>query len=71
MGPLTVLSGVLLESYPAVTVNPASVMWVVRLPGDDCLWLLHDFKPLLPNIATFLGMTIMSAASFYSHIINQ
>jgi uncharacterized membrane protein len=71
MRPLTVITGILLGSCLAITVSLAAVLFVFIVLGDDYPRLQHEFRPLLNSMLIFLGMTTISAASFYALIINH
>jgi len=71
MRPLTMLTGILMGSCLAISVSLAMVLIVFLVLGDDHPRLQHEFRPLLASTMIFLGMTIISAGSFYSLIINH
>jgi hypothetical protein len=71
MRPLTVITGILLGSCLAITVSLAAVLFVFIVLGDDYPRLEHEFKPLLNSMLIFLGMTTISAVSFYALIISH
>jgi len=71
MRPLTVITGILLGSCLAITVSLAAVLVVFLVLGDDYPRVQHEFGPLLSSVLIFLGMTIISAASFYALLINH
>lgn len=66
MRPLTMVTGILLGSCAAITISLALVLVVFLLLGDEHPRLQHEFRPLLSSMLIFLGMTAISAASFYS-----
>lgn len=66
MRPLTMITGILLGSCLAISVSLALVLIVFLVLGDDYPRLQHEFRPLLISMIIFLGMTIVSAGSFYS-----
>ena len=66
MRPLTMITGILLGSCLAISVSLALVLIVFLVLGDDYPRLQHEFRPLLISMIIFLGMTIISAGSFYS-----
>ncbi len=66
MRPLTMITGILLGSCLAISVSLALVLIVFLVLGDDYPRLQHEFRPLLISLIIFLGMTIISAGSFYS-----
>ena len=71
MRPLTMITGILLGSCAAITISLALVLIVFLLLGDDHPRLQHEFRPLLNSMLIFLGMTAISAASFYSLLIGH
>jgi len=71
MRPLTVITGILLGSCLAITVSLAAVLFVFLVLGDDYPRVEYEFKPLLHSMLIFLGMTAISAASFYTLIIRH
>lgn len=66
MRPLAVINGILLGSSLSIAVSLAMVLAVFLIIGDDYPRLQDEFRPLLHSMLIFLGMTIVSAASFYS-----
>ena len=60
------ITGILLGSCLAISVSLALVLIVFLVLGDDYPRLQHEFRPLLISMTIFLGMTIISAGSFYS-----
>ena len=66
MRPLTMITGILLGSCLAISVSLALVLVVFLVLGDEYPRLQHEFRPLLISMIIFLGMTIISAGSFYS-----
>lgn len=60
------ITGILLGSCLAISVSLALVLIVFLVLGDDYPRLQHEFRPLLISLIIFLGMTIISAGSFYS-----
>jgi hypothetical protein len=71
MRPLAVITGIIAGSCVAITVSLAAVMLVYLILGDDYPRVRYEFKPLLASTLLFLGMTIISAASFYTLLINH
>ena len=71
MRPLTMITGILLGSCAAITISLALVLVVFLWLGDDHPRLQHEFRPLLGSMLIFLGMTAISAASFYSLLIGH
>lgn len=66
MRPLMVINGILLGSCLSIAVSLAMVLIVFVIIGDDYPRVQHEFKPLLISLFIFLGMTTISAASFYA-----
>lgn len=71
MRPLTMITGILLGSCLAISVSLAMVLIVFLVLRDDYPRVQNEFRPLLTTMFIFLGMTIISAGSFYSLIINH
>ncbi len=71
MRPLTMITGILLGSSAAITISLGLVLIVFLLLGDEHPRLQHEFRPLLHSMLIFLGMTAISAASFYSLVIGH
>jgi hypothetical protein len=71
MRPLTAITGILLGSCVAITVSLAAVLLVFLVLGDDHPRLQHEFRPLLQSTLIFLGMTAISALSFYALVIRH
>ena len=71
MRPLTMITGILLGSCFAIFVSLAMVLIVFLVLGDDHPRLQHEFRPLLSSMIIFLGMTIISAGSFYTLVIEH
>jgi len=71
MRPLTVITGILLGSCLAITVSLAAVLFVFLILGDDYPRLRHEIGPLLSSVFIFLGLTIISATSFYALLKNH
>jgi hypothetical protein len=70
MRPLTVITGILLGSCLSITVSLAAVLIVFLLLADDYPRLQGEFHPLSISALIFLGMTVISALSFYSLLID-
>ena len=66
MRPLTAVTLIVLGSCFAVTVSLAAVVVVVLILGDEYPRLQHEFDPLVESLVIFVGMTAISAMSFYS-----
>ena len=71
MRPLTMITGILLGSCLAISVSLALVLVVFLVLGDEYPRLQHEFRPLLGSLAIFLGMTTISAGSFYSLLVRH
>ena len=71
MRPLTVITGFFLGSCLAITVSLAAVLFVFLVLGDDHPRLESEFTPLLQSMLIFLGMTAISALSFYALLIRH
>ncbi len=66
MRPLTAINLIILGSCFAITVSLGAVLIVVLVLGDEYPRLQREFDPLRDSLLVFLGMTAISAASFYS-----
>lgn len=66
MRPLMVINGFLLGSCLSITVSLALVLVVFLVIGDEHPRVQHELRPLISSMLIFLGMTIISAGSFYS-----
>ena len=71
MRPLTMITGILFGSCAAITISLAMVLVVFLLLGDEHPRLQHEFRPLLTSMLIFLGMTAISAGSFYSLLVGH
>ena len=71
MRPLTVITGIVAGSCLSIAVSLAAVLFVYLILGDDYPRVRHEFKPLLASLLIFLGMTTISAVSFYTLLINH
>lgn len=71
MRPLAVVTGIIAGSCVAITVSLAAVMLVYLILGDDYPRVRYEFRPLLASLTLFLGMTMISAVSFYTLLINH
>lgn len=65
MRPLTAVTLIILGSSFAIMVSLAAVIIVVLVLGDEYPRLQREFDPLLSSLAVFVGMTTISALSFY------
>ena len=66
MRPLMVINGILLGSSLSIAVSLALVFIVFLVIGDDYPRIEQEREPLVASIFIFTGMTIISAASFYT-----
>ena len=71
MRPLTVINGIVLGSCLSIAVSLLAVMIVYIVLGDDYPRLQQEFAPLRASTLIFFGMTVISAASFYSMLTNR
>ena len=66
MRPLTAVTLIILGSCFAITFSLSAVIIVVLVLGDEYPRLQREFDPLFRSMLLFLGMTAISAASFYT-----
>ncbi len=71
MRPLTMITGILLGTCLSIFVSLMLVLVVFLVLGDEYPRLQHEFRPLVASMTIFLGMTTISAASFYSLLIRH
>jgi len=71
MRPLAVITGIIAGSSVAITVSLAAVIFVYLILGADHPRVRDEFRPLLESTLLFFGMTAISAASFYTLLINH
>lgn len=71
MRPLTMINGILLGSCLSISVSLVLVLVVFLVLADEYPRLQHEFRPLLISTMIFLGMTTISAGSFYSLVIRH
>ena len=71
MRPLAVIIGIVCGSCLSIAVSLAAVMFVYLWLGDEYPRVSHEFKPLLASLFIFMGMTAISAASFYTLLKNH
>ena len=71
MRPLTVITGIVAGSCLSIAVSLAAVFFVYLILGDEYPRVRHEFKPLLASMSIFLGMTAISALSFYTLLFNH
>ena len=65
------ITGILLGSCLSISISLALVLIVFLILGDEYPRLQHEFRPLVTSMLIFLGMTAISAASFYSLVIGH
>ncbi len=68
MRPLTVITGVFLGSSVSIAVSLLLVLVVVLVIGREHPRLADEFEPLVKNLAIFVGMTAVTAGSFYTQV---
>ena len=61
-----VINGILLGSSLSIAVSLALVLVVFLVIGDDHPRVRQETGPLLVSMFIFIGMTIISGASFYT-----
>ncbi len=71
MRPLTVINGIFFGSCLSIAVSLGFVLIVFLVIGTDHPRLAAEYGPLTISLSIFLGMTAISAASFYSLLINH
>ena len=71
MRPLAVITGIVAGSCLSISVSLAAVFLVYLVLGTDHPRVQHEFGPLVASLFIFLGMTAVSAASFYTLLINH
>ena len=69
--PLTAVTLIILGSCFAIMVSLTAVIIVVMVLGDEYPRLQREFDPLLSSVAVFVGMTAISALSFYGLLKNH
>ena len=65
MRPIAVITLIILGSSFAIMISLAAVIVIVLVLGDEYPRLQREFDPLLESLAIFVGMTLISAVSFY------
>ena len=68
MGPLTVITGILLGTSFSIAFSLAAVLIIFGILSDEYPRLDHEFAALATSLALFTLMTIISAMSFYAVI---
>jgi len=66
MRPLTVITGILLGSCFSIALSLAMVLIVFLVLADEYPRLQYEFSALLRSMLVFMGMTVLTAGSFYS-----
>ena len=66
MRPLSVTNGSRLGAWASIAISLAMVVIVFLVLSDEYPRLQHEFRPLLKSMFIFLGMTVLTAGSFYS-----
>ena len=66
-----VITGVFLGSSLSIAVSLLLVLIVFLVIGDEYPRLQHEFRPLVSSLLIFLGMTIVTAGSFYALVIEH
>ena len=71
MRPISVVTLIILGSSFAIMVSLGAVIIIVLVLGDEYPRLQAEFKPLLSSLIVFVGMTVISATSFYALLKNH
>ena len=71
MRPLTAITLIVLGSCFAIMVSLGAVIIVVLVLGEEYPRLQREFDPLLTSFGIFVGMTAISAGSFYGLLKNH
>lgn len=71
MRPLTAVTGFLLGSCVAITISLFFVLIVFLILGREHPRLQSEFGSLTGSTLIFLGMTVVSAGSFYTLLIRH
>ncbi len=71
MRPLTVVTGILLGSCLSIAVSLAAVLFIFVLLDDEFPRLSYEFRDLATSFFIFMGMTAISALSFYWMLIGH
>ncbi len=71
MRPIAAITLIILGSCVAITISLAAVVIIVLVLGDEYPRLQREFEPLRESLALFVGMTAISALSFYGIIKNH
>lgn len=71
MRPIAAITLIVLGSCFAIMISLAAVIVIVLVLGDEYPRLQREFDPLLESLGIFVGMTLISALSFYGLIKNH
>lgn len=71
MRPLTAITGIVLGSSLSISVSLLAVLLIFLILGDDYPRLGYEFRGLVNSFAIFLGMTAISALSFYAMLTSH
>jgi hypothetical protein len=71
MRPLAAVTLIVLGSSFAIMVSLTAVIIVVLVLGDEYPRLQREYDPLLSSLVIFVGMTAISALSFYGILKNH
>lgn len=71
MRPLMVITGFLLGSCLSIAVSLGFVLVVFLVIGDDHPRLQSEFGSLVASLSIFIGMTTITAGSFYTLVIRH
>ena len=71
MRPLTVINGVLMGTLFSIFVSLLLVLIVFLVIGPDHPRIQGELRPLVYSMLIFFGMTVISAGSFYSLVVNH
>lgn len=71
MRPIAAVTLIVLGSCFAIMISLAAVLVIIVVLGDEYPRLQREFEPLLKSFGIFVGMTLISAASFYGVVKNH
>jgi hypothetical protein len=71
MGPLTVITGIVLGSCLSITLSLGAVLFIFLVLADDHPQLGDEFGALVDSLLIFTAMTVISGLSFYSMLIRH
>ncbi|NNE60857.1 MAG: hypothetical protein HKN35_08190 [Woeseia sp.] len=63
---MTAITGIVLGSSVSISVSLFAVLLIFLILGDDYPRLGYEFRGLVNSFMIFLGMTAISALSFYT-----